>query len=90
MRFDRAYLATSSCSPSRCGIITGRHPHNTGAPELHSPLPDDRIRFPELLRKEGSHTALSGKNHIFGNKDRALDVTTNTGAVAKALREKLI
>lgn len=39
MRFDNAYLAISSCSPSRCSIITGRYPHNTGAPELHSPLP---------------------------------------------------
>ena len=39
MRFDNAYLTTSSCSPSRCSIITGRYPHNTGAPELHVRLP---------------------------------------------------
>lgn len=49
MRFDNAYLAISSCRPSRCSIITGRYPHNTGAPELHSLLPDDQIRFPELV-----------------------------------------
>jgi arylsulfatase len=79
MRFDRAYLAISSCSPSRCSIITGRYPHNTGAPELHSPLPDDQIRFPELLRRDGYYTALSGKNHMFGNKDRAFDVITRGG-----------
>ena len=79
MRFDNAYLAISSCSPSRCSIITGRYPHNTGAPELHSPLPDDQIRFPELLRKAGYHTALSGKNHMFKNKDRAFDLITNGG-----------
>ncbi len=79
MRFDNAYLAISSCSPSRCSIITGRYPHNTGAPELHSLLPDNQIRFPELLRKDGYHTALSGKNHMFGKKDRAFDVITNGG-----------
>lgn len=79
MRFDRAYLAISSCSPSRCSIITGRYPHNTGAPELHSKLPDDQIRFPELLRQAGYHTALSGKNHMFGNKDRAFDKITDGG-----------
>jgi N-sulfoglucosamine sulfohydrolase len=79
MRFDNAYLAISSCSPSRCSIITGRYPHNTGAPELHSKLPDDQIRFPELLRKEGYYTALSGKNHMFGNKDRAFDKITGGG-----------
>jgi arylsulfatase len=79
MRFDNAYLAISSCSPSRCSIITGRYPHNTGAPELHSRLPEDQIRFPELLRKEGYYTALSGKNHMFGNKDRAFDLITHGG-----------
>jgi len=74
MRFDNAYLTTSSCSPSRCSIITGRYPHNTGAPELHSKLPDEQIRFPELLRKAGYYTALSGKNHMFGWEDRAFDL----------------
>ncbi len=74
LRFTNAYLTTSSCSPSRCSLITGRYPHNTGAPELHTRLPDEQIRFPELLRQAGYHTALSGKNHMFGNKDRAFDV----------------
>jgi len=73
MRFDNAYLTTSSCSPSRNSIITGRYPHNTGAPELHSRLPDDQLRFPELLRRAGYYTALSGKNHMFGWEDRAFD-----------------
>lgn len=73
MRFDNAYLTTSSCSPTRCSIITGRYPHNTGAPELHSQLPDDQIRFPELLREVGYYTVLSGKNHMFGWEDRAFD-----------------
>ncbi|MFK7851811.1 MAG: sulfatase [Akkermansiaceae bacterium] len=79
MRFDQAYLTISSCSPSRCSIITGRYPHNTGAPELHSKLPEKQIRFPELLRKEGYYTALSGKNHMFGSKDRSFDRITRGG-----------
>lgn len=74
MRFDNAYLTTSSCSPSRCGIITGRYPHNTGAPELHAILPEAQIRFPELLRQAGYYTALAGKNHMFEDySDRAFD-----------------
>lgn len=79
MRFDNAYLTTSSCSPSRCSIITGRYPHNTGAPELHVKLPATQIRFPELLRKAGYYTVLSGKNHMFGNQDRAFDKITRGG-----------
>lgn len=83
MRFDNAYLTTSSCSPSRCSIITGRYPHNTGAPELHVKLPDAQIRFPELLREAGYYTVLSGKNHMFGNEDRAFDKITNGGGPGK-------
>ncbi|VGO22123.1 sulfatase family protein [Pontiella sulfatireligans] len=83
MRFDNAYLTTSSCSPSRCSIITGRYPHNTGAPELHVKLPDAQIRFPELLREAGYYTVLSGKNHMFGNTDRAFDQITKGGGPGK-------
>lgn len=64
LRFTNAYLTISSCSPSRCSIITSRYPHNTGAAELHTSLPDDQVRFPKLLRDAGYHTVLSGKNHI--------------------------
>ncbi|MEM8954608.1 MAG: sulfatase [Verrucomicrobiota bacterium] len=62
--FERAYLTISSCSPSRCSIITGRYPHNTGAPELHSRLPADQYTFVQGLRDAGYHTFLSGKNHM--------------------------
>ena len=79
MRFDNAYLTTSSCSPSRCSIITGRYPHNTGAPELHTRLPDNQVRFSELLREAGYYTVLAGKNHMFGNPDRAFDRITRGG-----------
>lgn len=64
VRFNQAYLTISSCSPSRCSIISSRYPHNTGAPELHTSLPDDQFRFPQALREAGYHTVLSGKNHI--------------------------
>jgi len=67
MRFNQAYLTISSCSPSRCSIISSRYPHNTGAPELHTSLPDDQVRFPKLLREAGYYTVLSGKNHIAPN-----------------------
>ena len=83
MRFTNAYLTTSSCSPSRCSVITGRYPHNTGAPELHTKLPDAQVRFPELLREAGYYTVLSGKNHMFGNKDRAFDKITGGGGPGK-------
>ncbi len=65
IRFDRAYLTASSCSPSRSSIITGRYPHNNGkGAELHKPISGHIPWFPELLRAAGYYTALSGKHHM--------------------------
>ena len=64
MRFNQAFLTASSCSPSRCSIISGRYPHNTDAEELHWPLPADQVTFVELLRKGGYWTAAAGKWHL--------------------------
>ncbi|MDA9717837.1 sulfatase [Planctomycetaceae bacterium] len=64
-RFGNAYLTASSCSPSRCSVITGRFPHNNGgASELHRPLSWHLVKFPSLLRKAGYYTAISGKDHM--------------------------
>jgi len=64
IRFENAYVTASSCSPSRCSIITGRYPHNTGAPELHMDLPKGQFMFPQALKESGYHCVLYGKNHM--------------------------
>jgi N-sulfoglucosamine sulfohydrolase len=71
MRFDRAFLTASSCSPSRASLITGRYPHSVDAEQLHWPLPKEQITFVELLRKAGYWTAAAGKWHLGDDvKDR--------------------
>ena len=64
IRFDRAYLTTSSCSPSRCSILTGRYPHSTDAGELHLPLPANAKMVTTPLRDAGYWTAAVGKWHL--------------------------
>jgi len=59
--WTRAYLTASVCSPSRCSIISGRYPHNTGAPELHTGLPEGQPLFPLELKKAGYWCAQAGK-----------------------------
>ena len=73
LRFTNAYLTCSSCSPSRCSLITGRYPHNTGACELHTELPEGHFLFPKALKDAGYHTALSGKHHMGKNVNHAFD-----------------
>ncbi|MCF0064623.1 sulfatase [Dyadobacter chenwenxiniae] len=73
LRFTNMYLTASSCSPSRSSILTGRYPHNTGAAELHSPLPAHLKYFPELLKQQGYFSALVGKWHEGPNTRRAYD-----------------
>ena len=64
LRFKHAYLTTNSCSPSRSSILTGKYPHNTGAEQLHWPLPEGSQTFSAELRKLGYYTAAAGKWHL--------------------------
>ena len=71
IRFTNAYLTASQCSPTRCSIISGRYPHNTGAPELHMPLPRGQPLFPLKLKEVGYYTAAAGKWHMGSYPKRA-------------------
>ena len=75
LTFQHAYLTANSCSPSRASIITGRYPHNTGAEQLHWPLPADSLTFVEQLKSAGYYTAAAGKWHLGeAVKDRFDDI----------------
>lgn len=70
MRFDRAFLTISSCSPSRCSILTGRYPHNTGAEDLHMPLPADQRSVASYLKPAGYECVSVGKWHLGKDEKR--------------------
>jgi arylsulfatase A-like enzyme len=68
MRFERAFLTISSCSPSRASILTGRYPHNTGAEDLHQALPPDQWSVARYLRGAGYACLAVGKWHLGGDE----------------------
>jgi arylsulfatase A-like enzyme len=73
MRFDSAFLTISSCSPTRCSFLTGRYPHNTGAEDLHQPLPADQKTLAWYLRRAGYHAMSVGKWHLGDDERRNWD-----------------
>jgi len=80
LRFTNAYLTTSQCSPTRCSLITGRYPHNTGAPELHTALPRGQVMFPAILKQAGYYTAAAGKWHMGNYAKNAFDKVVGGGS----------
>jgi N-sulfoglucosamine sulfohydrolase len=79
LRFTRAFVTISSCSPSRASLITGRYPHNTDAEQLHWPLPAAQVTFVEKLRAAGYWTAASGKWHLGEAVKDRFDVVDDPG-----------
>ena len=64
MMFHKAFLTTSSCSPSRSSMITGTYPHQTDAEQLHWEVPAEKVTFVEKLKEAGYWTGQAGKWHL--------------------------
>ena len=64
VRFERAYCASPSCTPSRSALYTGLMPARNGAHPNHSSVRDGTQSLPHYLAALGYRTVLFGKSHI--------------------------
>jgi len=72
MRFDRAYVMSPQCAPSRASIMTGRSPVATQMTRFSAPLPMDIRTYPETLRANGYFTGVAGRTyHLNGEAGRS-------------------
>ena len=67
--FDRAFVTTSLCSPSRASTLTGQYAHRHMVLDNSTRLPESTPTFPQELQKAGYATAFVGKWHMGGESD---------------------
>ncbi len=68
MRLTQHYSGNAVCAPSRCVLMTGKHPgrayirtNKATPPEGQEPIPDSEVTLAELMRDQGYVTGAFGK-----------------------------
>jgi len=64
LRFERAFVQSGVCGPSRMSFYTGRYVSSHGATWNRVPLSVGEITLGELLARAGQPLALAGKTHV--------------------------
>ena len=76
LKLSAHYTSSPVCSPSRAGLLTGRHPQRMGIngvffPDSYTGMSPEEVTIAEVLREKGYATGCVGKWHL-GHRERYL------------------
>ena len=69
MRFDKCFVQSPVCGPSRASFYTGRSVFSHGATWNFVPLPIGEMTLGDYLAEKGVRTAVAGKTHFRADAD---------------------
>ncbi|MGE0315405.1 MAG: sulfatase-like hydrolase/transferase [Lautropia sp.] len=64
VRFDRAYVQSPVCVPSRMSFYSGRYMSSHGSTWNHVPFSADQVTLGDHLARAGRTATLAGKTHV--------------------------
>lgn len=68
VRFDRAYVQSAVCVPSRMSFYTGRYVASHGTTWNYVPLSVAQVTLGDHLRRAGRRATLAGKTHVIPDR----------------------
>ena len=90
MRFETAYVAQASCSPSRSAILTGLFPHQNGQLGLANrgyAMYEGIRTLPAMLQSVHYRTGIIGKLHVDPEEDFPFDYADKNVQATRYVRE---
>ncbi len=86
MRFTGHYCGNAVCAPTRCSLMTGKHPghayiraNSPGYPNGQTPLPAETETVAKLMKRAGYATAVIGKWGLGGVLENVDNPVLNSG-----------
>ncbi len=70
VNFDRCFVQSPVCMPSRVSMLSGRYPSSLGITHMGVPVPETLLTLPRMLKPYGYRTANFGKLHFLPHANR--------------------